>query len=168
MEGAPIYEIRDANDADIPAIRLLVNAAYKELADMGLNYTATYQDEKITRSRISKGRAFVLLLKNDIVGTVLFTEQNYFTNLKTAYVSQLAILPSLKRSGLGTRLMELCEDLARAEGYDAIQLDTAKPAEHLVEWYKKRSYNIVGETKWEGKTYESWIFEKPLKGVHET
>ncbi|MBK9322912.1 MAG: hypothetical protein IPM97_08215 [Bdellovibrionaceae bacterium] len=44
-------------------IRQLVNSAYKELADVGLNYTATYQDEIVTRERISKGKA--LLLKKE-------------------------------------------------------------------------------------------------------
>ena len=27
----------------------------------------------------------------------------------------------------------------------------------------KRGYQIVGETRWEGKTYESWIFEKQIR-----
>lgn len=161
-QNAPPYEIREATDADIPAIRLLVNAAYRELADMGLNYTATYQDEAVTRERISKGRAFILVVKNEIVGTVLFTSQNYFTNRKSGYVSQLAVQPNLKRLGLGSILMDLCERAARSEGYDSVQLDTAKPALHLVNWYTSRGYKIVGETRWEGKTYESWIFEKDI------
>lgn len=58
--------------------------------------------------------------------------------------------------------MNFCEDLAKSEGLDAVQLDTAKPALHLVTWYQKQGYKIVGETKWEGKTYESWIFEKEM------
>ena len=59
-------------------------------------------------------------------------------------------------------MMDLCEDIARKENFEAIQLDTAKPAAHLVAWYLRRGYEIVGETKWEGKTYESWVFEKKL------
>jgi predicted N-acetyltransferase YhbS len=151
---------RFASDSDIPKIRLLVNSAYKELSEMGLNYTATYQDEQTTRNRMSGGRAFLLEKDNELAGTVLLTNKNYFTNKNSAYVSQLAVVPSLKKQGLGSLLMDLCEDLARQEGYDSVQLDTAKPAGHLVEWYLKRGYKIVGETKWEGKTYESWIFEK--------
>jgi ribosomal protein S18 acetylase RimI-like enzyme len=149
-------------ESDIPAIRLLVNAAYKELGEMGLNYTATYQDEAITRDRIKKGRAFVLEKNDEIIGTALFAVENYFTERKSGYVSQLAIKPTLKRSGLGTVLMNFCEDLAIEDGLEAIQLDTAKPALHLVNWYQKQGYRIVGETRWEGKTYDSWIFEKEL------
>lgn len=158
--NAEELEIRLVCENDIPAIRSLVNAAYKELSEMGLNYTGTYQDERVTQDRISRGCAFVLEQGKKILGTVLFSERNFFTNLRTGYVSQLAIDPSFKRSGLGTILMDLCEDIASSEGFEAIQLDTAKPALHLVAWYQKRGYKIIGEVKIEGKTYESWIFEK--------
>jgi ribosomal protein S18 acetylase RimI-like enzyme len=153
---------RRARESDVPNIRLLVNSSYKELADMGLNYTATYQDEQITLERISKGRAFLLEKEGTLLGTVLLKRENWFTGKNSAYVSQLAVAPTMKRQRLGSLLMDLCEDLAIKEGFESIQLDTAKPAQHLVSWYKKRGYKIVGETHWEGKTYESWIFEKSL------
>jgi ribosomal protein S18 acetylase RimI-like enzyme len=156
------HNFRIANDRDISNIRLLVNSAYKELADMGLNYTATYQDEQTTRERISKGRAFLLEKNVLLIGTVLLKQENWFTGKNSAYVGQLAVLPHLKKHGFGSLLMDLCEDSARKVGFESIQLDTAKPAMHLVAWYLKRGYQIVGETKWEGKTYESWIFEKTL------
>ncbi len=159
------YSLRQSNESDVPLIRKLVNSAYQELADMGLNYTATYQDEEITRNRVSKGRCYILFHETDVVGTVLFTSQNYFTNRRTGYVSQLAIHPLYKSLGLGTLLMNWCEELAQREGFEAVQLDTAKPAQHLVKWYLGRGYTIVGETHWEGKTYQSWIFEKSLLSI---
>ncbi|MGE4133491.1 MAG: GNAT family N-acetyltransferase [Bdellovibrionales bacterium] len=156
------FELRLARDEDVPAIRRLVNAAYKELADMGLNYTATYQDEDTTRERMSRGRTFVVERDGEIIGTVLLTTRNLFTHRRTAYVSQLAIKPELKKLGLGRVLMDHCEELARAEGFEGVQLDTAQPAVHLVNWYHRRGYTVVGETHWEGKTYDSFVFEKPL------
>ena len=147
-------------DSDVPDVRVLVNRAYQELADRGLYYTATYQDEATTRERLSKGRAFVLLHESKIIGTALFSVQNHFTHRQTGYISQLAIAPEYKRLGLGSILMDWCEGLATAENFQGVQLDTAKPATHLVTWYQSRGYKIVGETQWEGKTYESWIFEK--------
>lgn len=159
----PVYSIGLATDQDIPAIRKLVNLAYKELADMGLNYTATYQDEKETKKRMSQGRCFVLRDATRIVATILFFEKNYFTNKRTAYVGQLGVLPELKKSGLGGRLMNYCEVLAQNENYEGIQLDTAIPAKHLVSWYKKRGYSVVGEMHWGGKTYDSYVFEKPFE-----
>lgn len=159
------FMFRQANDSDVTQIRTLVNEAYKELGDMGLNYTATYQDDAETRERMAQGRTFVLVSGKEIVGTILFYEKNYFTEKKSAYLGQFAISPDLKRQGLGSIIMDFCEQLANDEKYEAIQLDTAKPAEHLVEWYKKRGYKIVGEMHWEGKTYDSYIFEKTLRAA---
>lgn len=154
------YFLRRASTGDVPALRTLVNSAYKELSDMGLNYTATDQNEEKTLERINKGIAFVLLKESEIVATILFSEENHFTKRHTAYISQFAVNPSLKKSGLGTFLMNYCEDLALQKKYHGVQLDTAIPAKHLVQWYQKRGYDIVGETHWEGKTYRSYIFEK--------
>ena len=73
---------------------------------MGLNYPAIYQDEAVTRERISHGQAFVLEKNFELVGTALFSVKNYFTGRNTGYVSQLAITPTLKRAGLGSLLMD--------------------------------------------------------------
>lgn len=160
MSLHPDYQLLEADITMAPEIRVLVNSAYKELADMGLNYTATYQDVATTIERMNSGQTFILKKQNQIVATILFNKKNFFTNKNTAYVGQFAVLPNLKRKGLGTYLMDHCEQLAQQQGFEGLQLDTAIPATHLVEMYRKRGYTIVGETHWEGKTYSSYIFEK--------
>jgi len=159
------FLFRLATDRDVSQIRTLVNDAYKELAAQGLNYTASYQDEEETRKRMNQGRAFVLLSGSEIVGSVLFFEKNYFTEKKSAYIGQFAITPKLARQGLGSIIMDFCEQLANDEKYEAVQLDTAKPAKHLVDWYQSRGYKIVGEKHWDGKTYDSFIMEKTLRAA---
>lgn len=149
-----------ATDADVSRLTALLHAAYKELGDMGLNYTATYQDDSITRERIGRGRAFLLEDGATLVASVLLTAQNYFTGHNTAYISQLAVRPDYKRHGIGAFLMDHCESLAQDEKFAGVQLDTAQPAQHLVQWYQRRGYRIVGETQWDGKTYKSFVFEK--------
>lgn len=154
------YVLRTANAADVPSLRRLVNSAYKELSDMGLNYTATYQDEEKTLERINKGTAFVLEKDSLICATILLGTENHFTNRNTAYIGQFAVLPELKKSGLGSFLMAYCEQKSRSDGFEGVQLDTAIPATHLVNWYLRLGYNVVGEIHWDGKTYRSYIFEK--------
>ena len=159
------FMFRLATEKDVSKIRTLVNEAYKELADMGLNYTASYQDEEETKKRMAQGRTFVLVLGTEIVGSILFHEKNYFTEKKSAYIGQIAISPKLKRQGLGSIMLDFCEQLANDEKYEAIQLDTAKPAKHLIKWYTGRGYKPVGEMHWEGKTYDSQIMEKTLRAA---
>jgi ribosomal protein S18 acetylase RimI-like enzyme len=155
------FKIHALSPDDISKITKLVNAAYKELADRGLNYTATYQNDEKTLDRVSKGRCFVLKnLSGEIIGTILITVENYFTNRHTAYLGQFGVLPEYKGAGLGTMLMEYCESVAKSEGFEGIQLDTAIPAKHLVDWYLRRGYQIVGKEQYEGKNYESYVFEK--------
>ena len=155
------FSLRFADDRDIPHIRRLVNEAYQELLQMGLNYTASYQDEDVTRERCRQGRTVVVENRqDDIVGSVVLHQKNYFTERHSAYISQLAIANRYKGIGLGTYLMVWCENLAKREGFHSIQLDTAKPAHHLIKWYKNRNYQAIGSSQWEGKSYESWIFEK--------
>ncbi len=157
------YKIEVAQESEISEITKLLNHAYKELADIGLNYTATYQNDEITKDRISPGRCFVMKDQgNKIVGTILMTFENYFTNHRTAYLGQFGICPELKGQGLGTFLINYCENLALLEGFVGMQLDTAIPAKHLVEWYLRLGYKIVGQKHFDGKNYDSFIFEKTL------
>jgi len=156
------YTLRSAVKEDAPALRKLLNTAYKELADLGLNYTATYQDEAETRKQIENYRVFVLFAEDELIATINAREENWFTNRKSLYVGKFAVQPHLKGKGLGALLMKFIEDTAKTENYESVQLDTAKPAEHLVNLYQRAGYKVIGETHFEGKTYDSWIFEKVL------
>ena len=126
--------LRQACDTDVPALRKLINESYKELSDKGWNYTATFQDEEKTRERIQKGKAFVLVEHKIIIATILYYADNHYTGNNTAYIGQFAVQPEFKKQGLGSLLMDYCESLAVTEKYHGIQLDTASPATHLVNW----------------------------------
>jgi predicted N-acetyltransferase YhbS len=161
------YKIVLATENEISTIRHLVNAAYQQLAEMGLNYTATFQDEEKTRERISTGRCFLFKANEQIIGTILFSVENHFTGRKTAYLGQFGVWPEYKKQGIGSSLMDYCEKLAQSEGFEGIQLDTAIPAQHLVDWYLKRGYETVGQVHFDGKTYDSYIFEKRFPSAKE-
>jgi len=154
--------IRPAVDADVPSVRRLVNEAYRELASQGLNFTASYQDDEITRNRMATGRTFVVVHTDHIIATISLREEDKVSNRRCAYVGQFGVLPEFQRQGVGALLMSYVENLALRENYEFIQLDTAKPATHLVRWYQNRGYQVVGEQRFQGKTYESWILEKKL------
>lgn len=161
-EGS-IYQCRRATQDDVRALRALLNLAYKELADRGWNYSATYQDDVATSQQITDRRVYLFEHEGQLRATVTVHDENWFTAKRSLYVGRFGVHPSLKRTGFGSKVMQAIEQLALRDGYEAIQLDTAKPAEHLVSWYQRLGYKIVGETHYEGKTYDSWIFEKLIK-----
>lgn len=155
--------IRRAYDADVPALRLLVNEAYKELADLGLNFTGTFQDEAITRKRMDGADVFVIDDGCTLLASINLSIQAIpDTQEPCLYINQLAVRPEHKKRGLGASLLDLAEDRARALRLKSIRLDTAMPAKHLVDLYQRRGYRVVDEVQWEGKTYRSFILEKSI------
>jgi ribosomal protein S18 acetylase RimI-like enzyme len=89
-------------------------------------------------------------------------EFNQVDSRKCLYVSRFAVRPDLQKSGLGSALLKLSENIARRGSYECMQLDTAQAAQHLVKYYQSQGFKIVRPIYYEGKTYISWVLEKPL------
>jgi GNAT superfamily N-acetyltransferase len=155
--------MRWATPEDATSVCRVVNAAYKELAEQGLNYTGATQDVEVTRERMQKGRTLLLLVDTDLVGTIHVQDLNRTCARKCAYIGQFGVLPSHRSRGLGRLMMDFIEAIVRDEGYEITQLDTAKPARRLIEMYLRRGYRIISEIQFKGKNYQSWIFEKELR-----
>lgn len=153
---------RLATDADVPALRKLVNVAYQELADIGLNFTGTYQDEAITRERMQGKEVLLAFMQTELVGTLSFSVRDQDDGHTVLYLGQFAVAPERKRQGIGRQLLYRAEERAKQLGLNRLRLDTAMPATHLVQLYKSHGYGIISQVKWEGKTYESLIMEKVL------
>lgn len=152
---------RTATTSDVPALRKLLNAAYKRLLDMGLNYNATFQDDALTaKGLLDGGSVLVVENANGIIGTMRIKEMNYVDDRKCLYLSRFAVSPELQKSGLGTTLLSLAEKIARRNDFKCMQLDTAQPAKHLVSFYEAQGFQIKRPIYYDGKTYVSWILEK--------
>lgn len=157
------HNTRLATAADVQAIRKLVNDAYQELANMGLNFTGTYQDDKITHERMQNAEVYMLHRDDELIASINVSVKDLETgNDKCLFINQLAVRPDQKRRGLGSYLLDLAEDRARQLGITRLRLDTAIPAKHLVEMYQIRGYSIIEEVQWEGKSYRSYIMEKRI------
>jgi ribosomal protein S18 acetylase RimI-like enzyme len=155
-------DIRTAQESDIPQLRRLVNAAYQELADLGLNFTGTYQDDEITRERMKDAEVYLLHRGGELIASMNVSLQEADGQI-CLYINQLAVRPEYKRQGLGSYLLDLAEQRAEAAGIERLRLDTAILALHLLGIYRRRGFVEVEEVQWEGKTYRSIIMEKRLK-----
>ena len=153
--------IRLAAEDDVPALRVLVNSAYRQLAEMGLNFTGTYQDEQVTRERMQGKDVYLAFLGDQLIGTIsLEVEQK--EQGQVLYINQFAVAPAYQRKGVGGALLRLAEQRAVELGLCALQLDTAVPAKHLVDMYHRAGYRVLSEVHWRGKTYNSYIMQKQL------
>lgn len=170
MAAAPSEpHIRPLKDSDsFEDLTALLHRAYRVLADMGLRYLATHQDVATTRERASRGHCFVLDDAGTLVGTVTYfpsppeADMPLAGRADVAYFGQMAVEPSRQGRGFGARLVAHVEALARRDGKAEIALDTAEPAHHLIDWYTRLGYRVVGRVQWDVTNYRSVIMSKAL------
>lgn len=152
----------------ISDLTTLLHRSYSELAKMGLQYVATYQDDEVTRSRVSSGRCFVAELDRVIVGTITFHPPSqighapWLDRTDVAHFGQLAVDPRYQKRGIGSLLIATSESEAVIDKACEIALDTAEPARHLIDWYARLGYRIVETTRWDVTHYKSVIMSKKL------
>ena len=146
----------------------LLNDSYKSLADMGFNFTASFQDVDGTSERINRGKCFVAIDINKLVGTVCFYSKEkkgkatWYEKNNVAYYGQLAVLPKYQKKGIGSRLIELVENEAIINEAEEIAIDTAEGATYLINFYKKRNYRFVEFANWPTTNYRSVILSKKI------
>ena len=163
-------KIRPLSESDsLEELTDLLHRAYRVLADMGLRFLATHQDVATTKRRVSAGHCFVAELDGKVIGTICYYEPSrksgcdYYKKKGVAHVGQLAVEPKQQRLRIATRLMLHAENFARERGMHELALDTAEPAIHLIEWYARMGYRVVGHQQWEVTNYRSVIMSKVLQ-----
>lgn len=166
---------------DLEQLTTLLHRAYKVLADMGLNYVATWQTTDITADRVSRGECYVIEpqtmdqaidepagAKGPLLATIIFESAAqtkgcpWYDRPEVASFHQFAVDPRLQGQGLGSMLLDQVEQRARDTGAREIALDTADQAHHLIAFYKKRGYREVGVADWKSTNYQSVILSRAL------
>jgi GNAT superfamily N-acetyltransferase len=164
------YNIRafDSEKDSISELTSLLHKAYKRLADMGLNFIATFQDEEYTRNYLKKGICYILTDKEKIIGTIFYYTRMWsdapdiFKQDDVVLFGKFAVEPELQMQGLGSELMDFIEQRALVNGKKRIVLDTSEKAEHLISYYEKRGYKYVHHWQWPYVNYKSVVMCKKL------
>ena len=131
-------ELRQATPADAAAIRELTRTAYakwvpligREPKPMTANY-----EEALQRHR------FDLLHIDGTLAALIETIREPDHLL----VENVAVSPAFQGRGLGRKLMEHAETLARALGFDTIRLYTNQRFTENIELYRKLGYRVDRE-----------------------
>jgi len=160
-------------DDDVEALTDVLHRAYAVLGAKGWNYTAIDQTSEVTRKRLADGVGLAAVdAAGRVVGTVTFHPppgpdapawlSPWLSRPDVAHFGQFAVEPALQGRGIGARLMDAVEQMARAAGARELALDTAEPALHLIDWYGRRGYRFIEYAQWRGKRYRSVIMSKTL------
>ena len=146
----------------------LLHRAYKPLADMGLNFVATYQSVEFTRKYFNKGECYILEANGKLTGTVFYYTTMWndapeiYKDPDSVLIGKFAVEPELQKLGLGSKLMGFVESHARANNKKRVVLDTSEKALHLIDYYNKRGYEYKHHWQWPDVNYKSVILSKEL------
>lgn len=143
--------IRLANAADIPALHLLIEGAYRgEGAKRGWTHEADLlggqrTDEAALREVLGDAGQRLLVAEEGgaLVGCVSVRELPD----GAAYLGLLTVEPGSQAGGLGRRLLEAAEDDARAAGASRMEMTVIRQRPELIAWYERRGYRLTGERR---------------------
>jgi len=145
--------VRDASDADAPAIAALRSAAADRLTrEFGSGHWSTPATEKGVRFGMRHSRVLLALDAGRIAGTLCLATRKpwaidpaYFTVARKAlYLTDMAVDPGLQRKGIGRELLEHAVTVARSWPADGIRLDAYDAAAGAGPFYAKCGFREVG------------------------
>jgi GNAT superfamily N-acetyltransferase len=153
---------------DLAELTELLHRAYRPLADAGMRFLASHQDEQKTRERIADGECWVATVGTRIVGTIVMyspTQSHgcpWYERDEVAQFGQFAVEPDMQGHGIGSQLLNHVEQRARETGARELALDTSERATHLIAYYTSRGYWQVETVKWDVVNYSSIVMSKRL------
>jgi ribosomal protein S18 acetylase RimI-like enzyme len=140
-----------ANPADIPALNILVNSAYRGESSKKGWTTEAYllggirTEESSLSALLNKEAAVILVYRNEtneITGCVSLQKEP-----GTFYLGMLTVSPPLQASGIGKELLNAAEDYVKKEKGNTISMTVISMRHELIAWYERRGYAKTGETK---------------------
>jgi GNAT superfamily N-acetyltransferase len=164
-----VPEIRLLNAGDnIAALTEMLHRAYRPLAERGMRFLASHQDEQTTGSRIAHGEYYLALQQGTAVGTITLADADktngspWLDRPDVASFGQFAVELSFQRMGIGSRLIAYVEQRAAQKGVIEMAVDAAEPATHLIQFYTSRGYRFIEYVRWDCVNYRSVVMSKRI------
>lgn len=150
--------IRAATDADAERLATVYRNAYAETRELGFPMTAESATADDVAAWIRDYRVFVAERDGTVVAGARLDPTDDAVKL-----SRLAVHSDWKGEGLGTRLLDHAEDLAREWGHDTIRLTTPPEHPYLPEFYRDRGYEETEPYPLTHREYDEVVMEKELR-----
>ena len=152
-----VFEL--ATDADVPALTALHSATAGHLTrTFGEGHWSSSASEAGVRRGVATSRVIVARDEDGIAGTLRLAakkpwaiDTTYFTPVaKALYLVDMAVRPSLQRSGVGRRLVEQAREIAGAFPAQALRLDAYDAPAGAGGFYARCGFREVGRAEFRG------------------
>lgn len=142
--------INTATLQDVSELNILINSAYRgESSKKGW----TTEEHLLGGIRTDEGDLNELIKKENvtilkytesdkIIGSVYLEKQ-----VDKLYLGMLTVSPELQGGGIGKKLMQAAEDLAKQNNIPKVSMTVISVRKELIEYYERRGYKNTGETK---------------------
>ena len=135
-------QIRSATIGDCGAIADLLREAFAEFKSFytELGFAATTPGAEQIQARMREGPVWVAVHDAVVTGTVAAVKKG-----ESVYVRGMAVLPSARAAGTGTRLLEQVESWAADERIVRIFLSTTPFLDSAIRLYEKSGFRRTAE-----------------------
>ncbi len=142
--------ISKATLQDVPELNILVNSAYRgESSKKGWTTEehllgGIRTDEEDLSELLKKENVTILKYTElgKIIGSVYLERQ-----ADKLYLGMLTVSPELQGGGIGKKLMQAAEDLAKENNIPKVSMTVISVRKELIKYYERRGYKNTGETK---------------------
>lgn len=130
--------IREATDADIPALVHLLRAAFAEQATLAPPSGALSETEVSVRGLMRTARVALAFVGDEIAGCQFFEPKG-----DHLYLFRLAVLPGYRGRGIGHALIAYAEEQARAMDLPRAQFSVRLALPRQRAMYERMGYHFV-------------------------
>jgi ribosomal protein S18 acetylase RimI-like enzyme len=160
--------LQRAGEADFAVVVELANAAYRGVgaqpgwsSEAGMIEGLRLTLKQLQRDLAAKPEAHLLVWREDAGSDLLGTVWLEPKDAETWYLGLLTVRPDMQDRKLGRELLAAAERYVLARGGRRVRMTVVNVREALIAWYRRRGYEITGET--EAFPYGDERFGRPLR-----
>jgi len=160
--------IRVANIQDLEKICMLFEKAVHFMNENEIHqWDELYPNQEIIREDILNSQMYLGEIENQAASVIVINQQcdeQYkngdwkYTESSFMVTHRLCVNPHFQRQGIGTKTMQIIEDMLKNSGIKAIKLDAFSLNPSALRMYEKLGYRKTGEVNW--RTGLFYLYEK--------
>jgi len=162
--------IRHAKIQDLEKIGILIKDAIHNMNQNGiLQWDELYPDQQLIEEDILNSHMYLGEIENQLVCMFVINQQfdeQYIAGdwkyKESSYmvIHRLCVNPAYQKHGVGTKTMQIIENMLMNDGIKAIRLDAFSQNPYALRMYERLGYQKTGEANWRKGLF--YLYEKLL------